>query len=308
MCGDDIAGSLVLLPTDGMEVQMNTVGWVILLVLGIPLLGLVCWVIISASLVRIPPGHLGLVLSRGRPTDLALPPGLHFVPTLRRRMVVSYPSTEMALRAGAEAADADTELDRGGPATVVVLGDRAAAVVDYTVRFRLVADRLRVVHDRFGPDGIFPVVRDVCAQATADVLGDPAMGISDLFGTDRHASEQQLTEAVRQALVGCGVELTGFGLGRVDLGRTGEVIQATLRARYELDREQAEADTRMARARNDAALRTMMGGNWLDSPWRYREPDLWNDLIDRTNTVHVALGTRGSSAAEPMRPGETARE
>lgn len=81
---------------------MNTVEWVILLVLGVPLLGLVVWVVVSASLVRIPPGRLGLALSRGRPTDTALPSGLQVVSALRRRTVQIHPSTETALRADSE--------------------------------------------------------------------------------------------------------------------------------------------------------------------------------------------------------------
>jgi predicted PurR-regulated permease PerM len=36
----------------------------------------------------------------------------------------------------------------------VTLGDRAAATVSFTVRFVLDPTRLRVVHERFGPDGI----------------------------------------------------------------------------------------------------------------------------------------------------------
>ena len=47
-----------------------------------------------------------------------------------------------------------------------------------------------------------------------------------------------------------------FLLGVVDLGRTGEVIQATYGRGYELEQEKAEAATRIARVVNDAAWRT----------------------------------------------------
>ena len=41
-----------------------------------------------------------------------------------------------------------------------MLGDRAEAKVGYTVRFRLVRDQLRLVHDRFGTTGYWSAVRD----------------------------------------------------------------------------------------------------------------------------------------------------
>ena len=77
-------------------------------------------------------------------------------------------------------------------------------------------------------------------------------------------------------------------LGAVDLGRTGEVIQATVRARYELERERAEAATRTARALNDADLQKQMSTP-SDDAWRYRETDLWRDLVARTDALNVAL-------------------
>ena len=77
-------------------------------------------------------------------------------------------------------------------------------------------------------------------------------------------------------------------LGTVDLGRTGEVIQATVRARYELEREQAEAATRLVRAMNDADLQDKMTAP-SEGAWRYRETDLWRDLVQRTAALNVAL-------------------
>jgi hypothetical protein len=93
-----------------------------------------------------------------------------------------------------------------------------------------------------------------------------------------------------------GIELTGFRLGTPDLGRTGEVIQATLRARLELERERAEAATRLARAVNDAELDARLPAATVGA-WRYRETDLWAELVQRTEALQVALRAVG--------PGET---
>jgi regulator of protease activity HflC (stomatin/prohibitin superfamily) len=272
---------------------MSNVGWVVLLVLGIPLLGLLAWAILAASLVRIAPGRLGLVLVRGRPTDTVLDAGLHFVPALRRRTVAEYVSLEMSYRATIDSVGAATELERAGPAVPVTLGDRAQALVCYVVRFRLVQEQLPVVHNRFGPEGIFPLVRDESARVLSGILGDPAYTVEDLFGSARESCQEQLTKGINDALSGCGIGVVSFHLGAVDLGRTGEVIQATLRARYELEREQAEAATRVARAANDLAMQSEIGAPPSDVAWRYREPELLSDLIHRAQVLNLALRTVG---------------
>jgi hypothetical protein len=84
-------------------------------------------------------------------------------------------------------------------------------------------------------------------------------------------------------------------LGTVDFGRTGEVIQATVRARHELEREQAEAATRLARALNDADLQQKMTTSG-EAAWRYRETDLWRDLVQRTEALSIALRAGPGSA------------
>ena len=84
-------------------------------------------------------------------------------------------------------------------------------------------------------------------------------------------------------------------LGTIDFGRTGEVIQATVRARHELEREQAEAATRLARALNDADLQQKMTSTG-EAAWRYRETDLWRDLVQRTeDSLRRAAAGPGSA-------------
>ena len=65
---------------------MSTIGWVIVLVLVVPALGLLLWLVFAESVVRVPAGRLGLLMIKGRATDTALLPGPHFVPALRRRI------------------------------------------------------------------------------------------------------------------------------------------------------------------------------------------------------------------------------
>ncbi|WP_433305383.1 SPFH domain-containing protein [Actinoplanes sp. CA-030573] len=284
---------------------MSIVAWIILLVFLLSALGLLGWVVLANSLVRVPSGSLGLLMAKGRATDQTLLPGPHFVFAFRRRMVEEYPSVEMAYRAdgtgdttdaslstarAGEAGRIDrlTRLERSGPPLSVTLGDRTEATVAMTVRFQLVVDRLREVHERFGPYGVFGVVRDQSARAVRATLCDTDFGIEQFFGAGRTACEDRLAEAVRKALGAEGMKVTGFVLGAVELGKTGEVIQATVRARYELERERAEAETRAVRALNDASLEERLGAP-SDAAWRYRETDLWRDLVERTSALQVAL-------------------
>ena len=160
---------------------MSTVGWIILAVLLLPMIGILIWWIILVSVVRIPSGSLGLLTVKGRATDTTLLPGSHFLLTLVRRMVEEYPSVELAYRAssqdpapGADAAGTELrrspQLDQPGPALTVTLGDRTTAVLSFTVRFVLMPEQLRTVHERFGPTGIFGIVRDESHRAVRNTL------------------------------------------------------------------------------------------------------------------------------------------
>lgn len=271
---------------------MTTAGWIIVVILLVPMLAVLAWMVISSSLVRVPSGSLGLLMVRGRATDTALSPGPHFVPALRRKMLVVYPSVQLSYRAGASVPEPDTELDRGGQALSVTLGDRTTASVGYTVRFRLLPARLRQVHENFGPNGVFGFVRDETAAAVTRTLRHTEVEVDDLVGSALGRCQEELRGAVAAALAENGIELTRFRLETPDLGRTGEVIQATLRARLELDRERAEAATRLARAVNDADLDARLPAATAGA-WRYRETDLWSELVQRTEALQVALRAVG---------------
>jgi hypothetical protein len=275
------------------------VGWIIFLAIAVPLLGIVAWLLFEDSFVRIEPGQLGLLLIRGRATDKALDPGPHWVPALRRRMVQIYPSLELTFRAGDTATTPASELERGGPAPLVTLGDRLTAVVCYTIRFRLDPEMLREVHNRFGPDGLWAAVRDESARTVRASLADPSLGLDDLFGTARGGIEARLGNDVSTALAALGFLVTMFSIGDLDLGRTGEVIQATARARHELEREEAEAAMRTARAKIDADLAPYLTSPATDAAIRYREVDSWQELARATGFVQQALNRAAALEAPP---------
>jgi regulator of protease activity HflC (stomatin/prohibitin superfamily) len=254
--------------------------WLVFVIILVPFLILLGFIGSNDSIITIPPGNVGLLLKSGQATDTVLSPGLHFVPRLRRRMVAAYPSLELAYRAMPDPGgvmDSDA-LDRTGPALRVTLGDRGQAVVGYTVRFRLDTGRLRSVHERFGPEGFWNAIRDVSGRALRHRLGQSDVGIDDLFGEPRNALEEQIGEAVKAALYDDGMIVTMFVIGDVDLGRTGDVIQSTVRARLELEREQAESGVRLARAKIDAELEPYLA-TLSDAALRYREVDVWRDLV-----------------------------
>ena len=282
---------------------MSTAGTVILLVLLVPIIGILGWMVVAASVIKVPAGALGLVLKNGKATDHALAPGRHWVPLLRKTMVVEYPSVELAYRAGEDASSAVSELDRTGPSLSCALGDRALVDVAYTVRYAIIHDQLRTVHERFGPHGIHGLVRDESGRAISRALSDPAVTVESLFGSARTDTEARLKEAVTAALAEHGIRVAGFVLGPVDLGRTGEVIQATVRAGFELALEEAEAATRLARAQNDGELEQQIT-SLREGAWRYRETDLWRDLVQRSDGVQIAR----RPGAAPGRLGLTVRE
>jgi regulator of protease activity HflC (stomatin/prohibitin superfamily) len=250
------------------------------LIVLVPILLLLAGVASSDSLITIPPGSVGLLLKSGKATDTVLPPGLHWVPRLRKRLIAPYPALELAYRATPDTGPGDDAgpLDRTGPALRVTLGDRTQVTIGYTVRFRLDTGRLRSVHERFGPEGFWIAVRDISGRALRHRLGESDVGVDDLFGRRRTDLEEQIGAALTAVLQDDGMVVTMFVLGDVDLGRTGDVIQSTVRARLELEREEAESAVRMARAKIDAELEPYLA-TLSDAALRYREVDVWRDLV-----------------------------
>ena len=96
-----------------------------------------------------------------------------------------------------------------------------------------------------------------------------------------------------------------FGIGDTDLGRTGEVIEAAARARYELAREEAEADTLLARAHNDTELQKTLKGAPPDAAMRYREVDAWREvaqtLVERGGMVPAPIAHSSAAAVTARR-------
>jgi hypothetical protein len=180
------------------------------------------------------------------------------------------------------------------------------ARISYTVRFRLDQGKLKTVHDRFGPDGIWAAARDESGHTIRNTLSDPRFSVEDLFGAERQSLETVLSDAISEVFRSDGLVMTAFSLGDVDLGRTGEVIQAATRARYELAREEAETATRVARARNDAEIGTYLTGETRDAALRYREVDVWRELVqvltDRTLAMPGTVPPAQQPTATPVQP------
>ena len=123
--------------------------------------------------------------------------------------------------------------------------------------------------------------------------------------------ETELAAAMAAGLAPSGFIVTMFNLGDVDLGRAGDVIQATVRARLELQREEAEAAMRMARVRIDAELGPYIDQATSDAALRYREVDSWRDIAPLRG-VGPAMqpsptAVVGPATAEPTSESEPAR-
>ena len=151
----------------------------------------------------------------------------------------------------------------------VTLGDRTRATVPYTVRFRLVPDKLRQVHERFGPAGVFGIVRDASSAAVSAALRDPAIGIDDMFGAQLEVCQKSVarpwptlwTPTGSNSAPSCSVPPSSGGPEKSSRPRFGAA-----RARA---REGAEAPTRLARAANDADLQQNLTLSNEDA-WRCR--------------------------------------
>lgn len=241
-------------------------------------LGVFVWLLLLATSFRVEPGTVVLLLKQGRATGRVVGPGRHFIQPWRKVLVQVYPARELALVAGGTASS-DERVDHVDAALRVYLADKVLARLSYTVRCRLDPSKVQLVHDRFGAEGIWPVIRDTTRRC---LLAQAASASVDrVFGDEFAAFEEGCATALGEALATVGFELEVFTLREIDLGETGEVIQSTLRADLELELEQALARVRQARLDNDAAMAETVAG--LDSHvlLRYRQLESWREILRR---------------------------
>ena len=275
---------------------MSFAGWMIFIAIVVPVVGILVYFLADDSLIRVDPGKLGLLVVRGRATNKTLTPGPHFVPAFRRMTVEEYPSLELSFRAGDFdlSGDVESDIQRSGPAVRATLGDGAEASIGFTVRFRLDPEALRAIHERFGQAGIWSAIRDLSTSAVRSVVADPDVGLDSLRAPGRSDLGEKLQGAIGGALRTSGFETTLFSLGATELGSSNEIVQATIRARLELEREDAEAPVRLARARHDAELQPFVSGDAAGVALRYRENEVWQDLarLIATRSLVMSAPTR----------------
>ena len=120
-----------------------------------------------------------------------------------------------------------------------MLSDHAAAEVSYTVRCQLVRDKVHDIHESYGPEGIWSVLRDVSRRTVIIEAAGSGTTIGNVLGDGYGELERRVAAALTDALAEVGFELKLFSLRNVDLGVTGEIVQDTIRAGAELEREQA---------------------------------------------------------------------
>ena len=237
-----------------------------------------------ATAIVVDPGTIALVLRRGKATGRALSPGRHFVAPWQKVNLQIYPSRELSFVAGGRSI-ADPRVEYVDDPLRVHLGDKAFAQVSYTVRCQLDPGDLKDVHNRYGPEGVWAALRDttrsVVLAEVGNGVGNGKVTIDDVYGDGFSTLEQRLTRALDEALGGIGFQLKMFNLREIDLGETGEVIQAIVRADTELEREQAFAKVRKARLENDAAISSLLDGIDGDVLLRYRQIEAWRDILHR---------------------------
>jgi regulator of protease activity HflC (stomatin/prohibitin superfamily) len=247
---------------------------------GVVVLAIAVWVVLIETSIRVEPGTLALLLKRGKATGRALTPGRHFIQPWRKVMVQVYPSRELALLAGGSSSG-DPRVDVADEPLPVHLGDKTYVQLSFTVRCQLDTGKLKDVHNQFGPEGIWSALRDTTRRTLIAEAGHSDVTVDDAFGERYTALERRFTEALTGALKNIGFELRMFSLRRIDLGDTGEVIQSTLRADAELQREQALAKVRKARLENDRSMRELLDDVDGDVMLRYRQIEVLSQILQR---------------------------
>ena len=277
---------------------MSTIAIVVLVVLVIPVIGFVIWQILDEARVRIDSGTVGLVIARGAATERVLEPGVHYLRPYRQQLVQRYPLRELTyLTVDDETQEPSDFTDRP---LQLHLGDRTAATVRYTIRFRVRPDDLRAIHERVGPEGIKSAIRDRSRQVLLDTFVEPDLDYLDAFAERRTALQSRAGAAMEAALRATASTSRLFSLRDVDLGEVGEMLQDVVRRRAELDREEAAASVRRARVRNDADANAEIAAGLTDEVLRYRQIELGRELAERWDghgPLPGAIGGLARSAA-----------
>jgi regulator of protease activity HflC (stomatin/prohibitin superfamily) len=284
---------------------MDAAVWISVLA-GVIAASIAIWIVLIQTSIGVDPGTLALLLKRGKATSRVLEPGRHFIQPWRKAMVQVYPSRELALVAGGPVAG-DQSVEYPDEPLRLHLGDKTAACVSYTVRCQLDLSKVKEVHNQFGPDGIWPALRDTTRRTLIAAASDPDVTIGDVFGDGFSALEQRFAGVLGDALAEMGFALTMFSLREIDLGETGDVIQSTLRADVELQREQALAEVRKARLENDASLSGLLGDVDTDVMLRYRQIEALAQILERwggDRPIPAALAATATTAgpASPVAP------
>jgi len=265
----------------------------------------VVWLVLVETSIRVAPGTIALLLKRGKATSRALTPGRHFVQPWRKATVQVYPSTELAFVAGGRPS-ADHRVEYVDEPLRMYLADKAVADVSYTLRCQLDPSRLQDVHNRFGPEGLWTALRDTTRSCLLAEVAKGDLSVHDVFGSGYTKLEQRFSRSLDTALGESGFQLRMFSLRSIDLGETGEVIQSTVRAAAELEREQAMAEVRKLRLENDVAMRDLAGEVDADVMLRYRQIEAWRDILQRWGGDRPVPGalTNPLTAQSPAAPDE----
>ena len=246
-------------------------------------LGVLLWALLQDAFINVKPGEIGLVINRGKPADRGLPPGVHFA--LRfGRVIEIYPAVELSyLTVPDEERSSTTEtmVTFVDPPVRLYLGDKTAATVQYTVRFVITSAGLPTIHTRFGTQGLKGAVRDESRSVLVATLGSTLTTGADALGNARGALEERVGAALAERLHECGFEMRMFTLRHVDLGETGEVIQSTLRADEELERERRRGAVRALRAEQEAQVHATLAHTLDSATLEYLRVQATRELIER---------------------------
>jgi len=253
--------------------------WISTLV-GVILVVFVVWLVLVETSMRVEPGTIALLLKRGKATSRALTPGRHFIQPWRKVTAQIYPSTELAFVAGGRPST-DTRVEYVDDPLRVYLADKAMADLSYTVRCQLDPGKLQDVHNQFGPEGLWTALRDATRTCLLSETAKGDLSVGDMYGAGYTKLQERYSKALTKALGDTGFQLRLFSLRTIDLGETGEVVQATVRAEAELEREQAMAKVRQARLENDVAMQDLAGEVDADVMLRYRQLEAWRDILQR---------------------------
>lgn len=244
--------------------------------------------IISAALVQVGPGEVGVQSLFGSVQDRVLYSGLNFINPL-----VSVEKMDVKTQAYTMSSVRDEGQQTGDDAITTLSSDGLTLKLDLTVWYRLNAEDAPQVYRTIGTDYIAKIVRPAIRTSIRDI--SVAYSATDIYSSKREDFVRNVTKNLENAFQGRGIVLERVLLRNVELPekvRTAidEKIAAEQRAQqmvYVLQKERQEAERKRVEAQGVSDAQKIISQTITNPYLQWNYVQVMKELVNSPNHTFI---------------------